>query len=439
MNKCGVAVGRRRARDNLTQGRATLMEVTSDHPSAGSNGDSPNTANTLLATPRLVNLATVTPRAVRWLWGGRIALGKLTLIAGEPGLGKSFLTLDLTARVTTGNPWPDDAPGTNSNQPGSVVLLSAEDDIEDTIRPRLDAAGAEVQYVNALQGIEFRPDATGPAKQRCFNLESDLPHLEQAVNALPDCRLVVIDPVSAYLGGTDSHKNAEIRSMLAPLAELASRRNLAVVAVTHLNKSSGSTAMNRVTGSLAFIAAARAGWLVAADKANPKRRLLLPIKNNLAEDVGGLAYSIVNGALAWEDGPVCLSADDALSDAPRKDGHTARDDAADWLRELLSDGPMPQRDVAEAAKENGISIAAVRRAKTKLGIKPRKEGFQKDARWMWKLAAAEHSEGDEDAQSLDVSTFDIFDDGEHLRGDDHSINAMLADAAAADCQPAGAF
>lgn len=382
-----------------------------------------------LTSPLLVNLADVTPRAVRWLWRGRIALGKLTLIAGEPGQGKSFLTMDLAARVTTGNPWPDEPPGTNSNQPGSVVLLAAEDDLEDTVRTRLDAAGAIVEHVTALQGIEYRADDAGPAKQRCFNLEHDLPALEHAIDSSPDCRLVIIDPVSEYLGRTDSHKNAEVRGLLAPLRNLAAQRNVAVVVVTHLNKAAGSKAMSRVTGSLAFIAAARAGWLVVADKANPKRRLLLPIKNNLAEDVGGLAYSIIDGALAWERGSVSLSADDALADEPRKDGHTERDDAADWLRELLADGPMPQRDVAEAAKANGISSATLRRAKVKAKVESRKQGNGREARWTWALpgqnGTPQRSKDAEDAHPSDVSAFDIFDAGEHLPGDDQDDRGEL--------------
>jgi hypothetical protein len=346
-------------------------------------GDAGGTTERRGNAPMLVNLASVTPRAVRWLWPSRIPLGKLTLIAGEPGLGKSFLTMDLAARVTTGNPWPDDPNG--FNEAGSVVLLSAEDDVEDTIRPRLDAAGAVVEHITALQGIEFRVDDAGPAKRRSFNLESDLPALEQAVDASPNCRLVIIDPVSAYLGGKDSHKNAEIRGLLAPLSDLAALRNVAVVAVTHLNKAAGSKAMHRVTGSLAFIAAARAGWLVTTDKADAKRRLLLPIKNNLAADVSGLAYSIIDGALAWERDPVSLSADDALDDDQQHDRHTDRDDAADWLRELLADGPMAQRDIADAAKANGISSATLRRAKAVANIESRKQGNGRDARWTWAL------------------------------------------------------
>ena len=293
-------------------------------------------------------------------------------------------------------------------------MLSAEDDLADTIRPRLDNAGADVAHVVALQGIEFKIDDEAPAKRRCFNLEHDLPALEKAITTLPDTRLVVIDPISSYLGGTDSHKNAEIRGLLAPLAELAARHRVAVLAVTHLNKNAGSKAMHRVTGSLAFIAAARAGWLVAPDKNDARRRLFLPVKNNLAPDMGGLAFSIIEGAVAWERGPISLSADDALDADQRKDGKTQRDDAADWLRELLADGPLHQKDVADAAKANGVSAATLRRAKVKAGVISQKHGNGRDAYWEWRLPDQRCAEDVEDAHSGGLSTFDIFEQSEHL-------------------------
>src|SRR5262245_1316544 len=159
--------------------------------------------------PVVVKLADVQPEQVQWLWPGRIALGKLTLIAGEPGLGKSFLTLDIAARVTTGEKWPDDP--TTFKLPGSVVLLSAEDDVADTIRPRLDAAGADVNHVHAIQAVEFKTDEADKPTRRTFNLERDLPALESTIAGLTDCQLVVIDPVSAYCGKVDSHNNSETR------------------------------------------------------------------------------------------------------------------------------------------------------------------------------------------------------------------------------------
>jgi putative DNA primase/helicase len=388
--------------------------------------------------PIIVKLADVQPEQVQWLWPGRIALGKLTLIAGEPGLGKSFLTLDIAARVSRGRFWPDDPPGeppacagVSDGRPwppppaplGSVVLLSAEDDVADTIRPRLDAAGADVEKIIAIQGMEFHGRDKDKQKERAFSLEYDLPALEKAITSLPDCKLVVIDPVSAYCGRVDSHNNAETRGLLAPLTALAAKHKVAVLIVTHLNKNAGSKALHRFIGSIAFVAAARTAWLVAADKQHPARRLLLPVKNNLTVDRGGLAYGIVEGALAWERGPVSMTADDAIGEDRRQDGHTERDDAADWLRELLADGEVPQKEVKEAAKDNGYAWATVRRAKTKLGIKPKKEGFGKEARWLWRLPDQRCSKDAEDAQPQGVSTFDTFGEGEHLQADEPDESA----------------
>jgi 5S rRNA maturation endonuclease (ribonuclease M5) len=337
--------------------------------------------------PVIVRLPDVKPELVAWLWPGRIAIGKLTLIAGDPGLGKSFLTLDMAARVSRGRAWPDAPSGAMT--PGGVVLLSAEDGIADTIRPRLDAAGADVSRIAALEAIRT-VGANGRESARTFDLSRDLPALESAIQSVDGCRLVVIDPVTAYLGGVDSHKNAEIRGLLAPLGAIAERYGVAIVAVTHLNKSGGGPAIYRAMGSLAFAAAARAAWAVSKDRDDPRRRLLLPIKNNIAPDTGGLAYRIepmgVDGCpvVAWEPDAVALSADDALAgDRDEGGGRTERDDAAEWLADLLAHGPRPARDVEREARDAGHSIATVRRAKAAIGVVSRKPAF--DGPWEWTL------------------------------------------------------
>ncbi len=339
--------------------------------------------------PVIVRLSDVKPEPVAWLWPGRIALGKLTLIAGDPGLGKSFLTLDMASRVSRGWAWPD-APGV-ATTPGGVVLLSAEDGVADTIRPRLDAAGADATRIVALEAIRSVGD-NGRESDRAFDLSRDLPALEGAIRSVEGCRLVVIDPVTAYLGGVDSHKNAEIRGLLAPLGAIAERHRVAVVAVTHLNKSGGGPAIYRAMGSLAFAAAARAAWAVSKDRNDPRRRLLLPIKNNIAQDTGGLAYRIeptgVDGcpAVAWEPDPVNVSADDALGgDRGYDGGRTERDDAAAWLCDFLARGSKPANDVFSEAKAAGFAKRTIQRAKALAGVRPRKETF--GGGWVWELSA----------------------------------------------------
>jgi len=364
----------------------------------------------------LVNMGDVKPERLRWLWPDRIPLGKVTLVFGDPGLGKSFVTLDIAARVSRGMPWPD--AGADGAVPGGIILLSAEDDAADTIRPRLDAAGADVQRVMILQGVH-RGASMATAY---FNLASDLPALEVAVRRTPDARLVIIDPISAYLGGTDSHKNADIRGLMAPLVDLAARHGVAILAVTHMNKGAGGRALYRATGSLAFIAAARAGWLVVADANDPRRRLFLPAKSNLAKEPTGLAYALESvdmpgigqmGRVAWEPHPVAMTADDALAAAAADpEDRTARESAADWLKDTLASGPMKADDVKAAAKESGLSLRTVRRAQAAAGVKVRRQGFGPGAAWHWFLPshtltpAAEGGQISIDGQHTGLDTYD---------------------------------
>ena len=320
----------------------------------------------------LVRLADVEPQPVRWLHPYRIALGKLTVIAGMPGLGKSFLTLDYAARVSRGDGFSD-CPASTS-KPGGAVLLSAEDDLSDTIRPRLDAAGADVERIVAM---------TFPA----FNLSDHLSVLESAIGQVDNCKVVVVDPISAYLGGADSHNNAEVRALLAPLAELAARHRVAVLAVSHLNKGNGE-ALNRVMGSLAFVAAARAAYVVVKDQADPARRLFLPAKNNIGIDDTGLAFRLDGNPIPhieWEHLPVRISADEAITPPERHRGPAPenRDEAAAWLRDVLAGGPQPAEHLYAEADKVGITKGTLRRAKEVAGVTARKQSF--DGPWTWQL------------------------------------------------------
>jgi putative DNA primase/helicase len=206
------------------------------------------------AEPVLVCLADVEPRPVSWLWPGRIPLGRITLLVGRPGEGKSFLTTDMAARITTATPWPD-----GSECPiGSVVLISAEDDPADTIRPRLDAHYADVRRVHLLSAVR-RKDADGH-HERMVTL-ADLDAIEKAVKRCGDCKLIVVDPIGSFLGGrTDSHRDNEVRAVLAPIAQLAERHGPAVLVVAHRRKGTGSTADDLALGSRAFTGIARAVW-----------------------------------------------------------------------------------------------------------------------------------------------------------------------------------
>jgi len=339
----------------------------------GSNGPE-------LPAARRVTLSTVTRSEIEWLWPNRFAIGKLSLISGNPGLGKSTLSLEMAAHVSCGTHWPVDG---GYAARGDTLILSAEDDIADTILPRLEAMEADVSRIHALTMIDYANE-DGSISQRMFSLEKDIGLLDKLLAELPECRLVIIDPISAYMGHVDSHKNSDVRGLLAPVAELAQRARVAVIGVTHLNKGS-SKAIYRTMGSLAFVAAARAVWGIVEDEDIPGRVLMLPVKNNIAPKGDGLAYQILSHELGgsyleWEPESVEASMDETLY----QDGErSAVDEAADWLEDVLAYGRVATTDLQRLAKQAGHSWATVRRAKNKIRAEHEQEGFGKDIKHYW--------------------------------------------------------
>jgi len=334
-------------------------------------------------------VADIQPKPIRWLWPGRIARGKVFMLAGHPGLGKSQAILSMTAIVTTGGVWPADR---TPSERGAVIILSAEDDAEDTIRPRLEAAGADLKRAYILDAVR-EPNKDGASTKRPFNLTEDIDRLRNLARVLGDVALIVIDPVTAYLGRVDSHRNAEVRAVLAPLAEMAAGVEAAIVCVSHLNKTGGPEAMLRVMGSLGFVAAARGAYLVAKDPEDGDRRLFLPMKNNLAEDRGGLAFrvrgrdlgsGIVTSCVEWDAEPVTMTADEALVPAvdPEDGETTAKAEAEGWLRETLKGGDsMDGKLLKGLARDSEISVRTLYRAANAIGVVMLSGGFGKPRRW----------------------------------------------------------
>src|SRR5215216_945193 len=237
----------------------------------------------------LVLVADVDRELVTWLWRDRIPLGKVTVLDGDPGTGKSTLTLTIAAKVTTGSPFPD---GTRPER-ADVILLSAEDDIGDTIRPRLEAAGADLSRCWVLPDIHpVVPPEAKPEAPRPPELPADLDALEGMVKDKA-AALVVIDPLMAFLSGQiNAHVDQDVRKVLAPLGYMASRTGAAVVVVRHMNKGQGS-ALYRGSGSIGIVGAARAGLLVAPDPDDEGRRVLAVSKSNLGPKTSSLAYKII--------------------------------------------------------------------------------------------------------------------------------------------------
>jgi putative DNA primase/helicase len=326
-------------------------------------------------------------KPIRWLWPRRIARGKVFMLAGHPGLGKSQATSSMTAIVTTGGSWPVDR--TTKCERGSVIILSAEDDAEDTIRPRLEAAGADLTRVYILDAVRV-PDGDGAT--RLFDLTGDIGRLGEMAERIGDVVLIVIDPVTAYLGDVDSHKNAEVRGVLAPLAAMAAERGIAIVCVSHLNKAGGTEALLRVMGSLGFVAAARGAYLVTKDPDDDDRRLFLPMKNNIAKDRGGLAFrvkgktldgGIETSCVEWDAESVVMTADEAMASDIDPDGETtARTEAEDWLRETLKGGDgMDGKRLKELASDSGIKERTLYRAAKDIDVVTLCGGFGKPRRW----------------------------------------------------------
>ncbi len=234
------------------------------------------------------SLADVEPEQVRWLWPGRIPLGKLTMLDGDPGLGKSLVTLDLAARVSTGSPMPGE---TERMTLAAVVILTAEDGLGDTVRPRLDALGANVSMIHAVVGVKVESGG-----EQGVTFPVDLDALQATVLQL-DAKLVIIDPFMAFIGdGVNTRIDHDVRRLLAPLARLAEATGAAVVVIRHLNKSSMGSALYRGGGSIAFIGAARAGLLIARDPEDEQRRVLATTKMNLAREPPSLGFTIENAS-----------------------------------------------------------------------------------------------------------------------------------------------
>jgi len=353
-----------------------------------------------------VRASEVPPKCVDAIWkdkkgGIRLARGEHTMVAGEPGLGKSQTTIAKVAAVTSGGCWPC---GEGRAPLGSAVILAAEDSIEHTIVPRLIAAGADLTRVHFVQAA-LTSDGKG---RRTFNFQEDLANLKALINNIADVELVIIDPVTAYMGKIDGHKNTEVRGVLSPLGELARECNVAIVSITHFTKGPGSAAtkaIDRIIGSIAFIAAPRIGFTVIADPDDPDRRLLLHVKNNISRSPQGLAFrleqrlvgsdekgDIVGSCIAWEDDPVEKTADEALHSDGNKE-QTARADATEFLSNLLGDGPLRVTEIEKEAQAACLlgpdqkigQSKPFRSARRVLNIVPYQRKGEKAGGWFWAL------------------------------------------------------
>ncbi len=343
--------------------------TTASQPSLTSQASSGNSDDLPV---RVICLGDVQAEDVKWLWFPRIPLGKLTLLEGDPGLGKSYLAFAIAAGVAAGRGLPDSDP----TAPRNVLLLSAEDGLADTIRPRLDSMHADVSRIFALDGaIAF--DEAGLLQVEAAILEHEPV-------------LVVIDPLVAYLGaGVDLYRANETRAVMKKLARLAEKYCCAIVGIRHLTKAGKDRAIYRGIGSIDLTAACRSVLLAGCDPNDPDKRAIVHIKSNLAEMGESIGYEIRGGVFYWT-GISSLTSEQIFAARTSEEKRTALLDAQDFLREVLADGERPEKEIRKEAHEAGISDATLNRAKKALKIKPVKRGQPgtQGQGWFWNLPKA---------------------------------------------------
>jgi len=330
------------------------------------------------------NFKDIKTKQINWLWRDQIAT-KVNVIGGAPGVGKSQLAANFIATVTKGGRWPDSTPC----DPGSAIIITSEDDAADTLKPRLIAAGAVLDKVDILDAVITADGATKSWSLECID------ELEELIKRQDNTRLIVIDPITAYVGKKDGHNTADVRGLLEPIQSLADKYNVCILMITHLNKSQGSGAGERFNGSTAWVAVSRSAWLIGPDPVDESTRVMVPVKNNLGNDKLGFTYriegqtvenNIDTSRIVWT-GVTEVTAGDVIN-GPKKptedpDNQSAKAQAARFLIEQLKDGRKRSSAIYQLADDAGIAKKTLQRAKKDMGVEAVKDGS-----WFWYMADA---------------------------------------------------
>ncbi|HEV2237841.1 MAG TPA: AAA family ATPase [Ktedonobacterales bacterium] len=352
-------------------------------------------------TTRIIHLDEVPEEELTWLWEGRLPLGKTVVLDGDPGLGKSLLSLDLVARVVRGLPMPDGSPG----RQGGAVILTTEDGLADTVRPRLRGAGvtraSDLHRVTTLDAIIQVDPTTGTPYERALSLTQDLKWIAEAAREV-DARLIVIDPLIGFLPATvNTWRDQDVRAALAPLGKLAGDLGAAVLVLRHLNKSSGGNPLYRGGGSIGIGGAARAVWLVGPDPDDPDRgRVLAMNKNNLGPsdapslrfrvdvDEDRLPHVTWLGESPYNAKQVLAAAAAAAPAGPHAPRHRPAGrlgEAVAWLAAALAGGPRLRAELVAEAAQAGFPERMVELARQHVPATWRREGFGATSRTVWEL------------------------------------------------------
>ena len=339
------------------------------------------------ATPvraRVVCLADVEAKSVRWLWEPYVPLGMVSMISGDPGAGKSYVALAIAAGVTRGI-----TRGGLQHEPGGVLYLTLENPIAEVIRPRLDSLEGDPSRVWVVNGTIYE-DQNGTDDRGIITLD-DLDLLDETIEA-NSVRLVVIDPLTSFFGGGKNlnHSN-DTRPVFDRLAKMAEKHDLAVLVIRHNNKQQGGRAIYRGAGSVDMTGAVRSEMLAAVSPENPEQRALAHIKTNIGPQGRTQGYVIEPDGqsgvrFAWT-GELALTAEQLNAAPEAPETKTKQDEAREWLTELLREGSQTQKDVEARAEAAGLKWRTVRRAKDDCSeIKSRKASM--GAGWIWYLDAA---------------------------------------------------
>lgn len=360
-----------------------------EHPEIAATGSARPDSMDRCCRAVLQRFSDVPAELLRWLWPGRVPLGMLTVMSGNPGAGKTFVVADLVARITSGRDFPD---GRNTNGRCSVLFLNLEDHVRVTQRPRLQAADAALERVLRIDRVDVTL-ADGAVTSSPFSTTNAAEAIRSASAQTEGLRLVVIDPLAALLATCRSNDAGDVREALAPLVAVAEDLGLAVVLVHHNRKGSGTHASERLSGSLQIGATVRMVWEFFQDDDDDGRRLFLPGKNSNARDRGGLAFRVVDsdiplsdagdfvGRVEWEPEPVAMSADDAAGRQRDADGGDSF--PVEWLRDFIGTSTIAATEAMAQARKQGISDKQLRSARKALKIKPFKSDFQ--GGWCWQL------------------------------------------------------
>lgn len=337
---------------------------------------------------KLTPASKIRPVAIKWLWPQWIALGKLTILAGAGGAGKTTMALSLTATLTNGGLWPDDS---KNLKKGNVIIWSSEDDHADTLIPRLIAAGADLEKVHLIEG---RTNQLGESEP--FDPASDLDILRTAAALIGGVSLLILDPVVNLIKG-DMHKANDVRRGLQGVVDFAEQMDCAVLGISHFSKgSAGTAAADRVIGSQAFSALART-VLVAGKQDNSETRVLARAKSNIADDQGGCSYSIELCTIEIDEGHLIEttkavwgdylegSASEILSTIESRSESFSNDDPMEALKAILQTGKIASQEANKTMTASGYTTKQTRTAREKLKVVTTREGFGKDLKSYWEL------------------------------------------------------